>query len=319
MPDRRQRAPTAPRPAARVASREQRQHRRRSASSSRARTRASSGRVADQPDAGADHAADAARARPRSGPGPARRRTAARRCTRLTTASVERHRAALRAARAWRRRSVAPSRTTPMTITSRNGRLLQERVRSVRRSRSRASAAPSAPTASAGRNGRMPTAAATPIPWKMSKTRCTVLYRDRGDDRRDGSVSPGGLERDPDPSFRPAARIRPHRTAPRSSARDIQRYAALFAQRTKVMQSSAMRDLMALTERDDVISLAGGLPGHLDLPARLLRGADEHDRRRVVRPGAPVRPDRGLRPRQGLHRRGDGAPRAWRSTPTSCW
>ena len=24
-----------------------------------------------------------------------------------------------------------------------------------------------------------PTAAATPIPWKMSKARCTVLYRDQ--------------------------------------------------------------------------------------------------------------------------------------------
>ena len=36
----------------------------------------------------------------------------------------------------------------------------------------------SAPTASAGRNGRIPTAAATPSPWKMSKTRCTVLYRE---------------------------------------------------------------------------------------------------------------------------------------------
>lgn len=47
---------------------------------------------------------------------------------------------------------------------------------------------------------------------------------------------------------------------PRSTARDIERYGALFAERTKVMKSSAMRDLMALTERDDVISLAGGLP-----------------------------------------------------------
>jgi 2-aminoadipate transaminase len=46
----------------------------------------------------------------------------------------------------------------------------------------------------------------------------------------------------------------------RSTARDIERYGALFAERTKVMKSSAMRDLMALTERDDVISLAGGLP-----------------------------------------------------------
>ncbi|MGI8427991.1 MAG: PLP-dependent aminotransferase family protein [Solirubrobacteraceae bacterium] len=53
---------------------------------------------------------------------------------------------------------------------------------------------------------------------------------------------------------------------PRSTARDIERYASLFAQRTKVMRSSAMRDLMALTERDDVISLAGGLPDTSTFP-----------------------------------------------------
>jgi 2-aminoadipate transaminase len=53
---------------------------------------------------------------------------------------------------------------------------------------------------------------------------------------------------------------------PRSAARDIERYAALFAERTKVMKSSAMRDLMALTERDDVISLAGGLPDTSTFP-----------------------------------------------------
>jgi 2-aminoadipate transaminase len=52
----------------------------------------------------------------------------------------------------------------------------------------------------------------------------------------------------------------------RSTARDIERYAALFAERTKVMRSSAMRDLMALTERDDVISLAGGLPDTSTFP-----------------------------------------------------
>jgi 2-aminoadipate transaminase len=40
----------------------------------------------------------------------------------------------------------------------------------------------------------------------------------------------------------------------------------LFAERTKVMRSSAMRDLMALTERDDVISLAGGLPDTSTFP-----------------------------------------------------
>jgi 2-aminoadipate transaminase len=54
--------------------------------------------------------------------------------------------------------------------------------------------------------------------------------------------------------------------APRSAARDIQRYAALFAERTKVMKSSAMRDLMALTERPEVISLAGGWPDTSTFP-----------------------------------------------------
>jgi 2-aminoadipate transaminase len=53
---------------------------------------------------------------------------------------------------------------------------------------------------------------------------------------------------------------------PRSASRDIERYAALFAQRTTMMRSSAMRDLMALTERDDVISLAGGLPDTSTFP-----------------------------------------------------
>ncbi len=52
----------------------------------------------------------------------------------------------------------------------------------------------------------------------------------------------------------------------RSTTRDIKRYSALFAARTKVMRSSAMRDLMALTERDDVISLAGGLPDTSSFP-----------------------------------------------------
>jgi 2-aminoadipate transaminase len=53
----------------------------------------------------------------------------------------------------------------------------------------------------------------------------------------------------------------------RSTSRDLERYAALFAERTKVMKSSAMRDLMALTERDEVISLAGGLPDTSTFPS----------------------------------------------------
>src|SRR5919108_2652272 len=54
---------------------------------------------------------------------------------------------------------------------------------------------------------------------------------------------------------------------PRRSTRDLERYAALFASRTKVMKSSAMRDLMAITERPEVISLAGGLPDTSTFPA----------------------------------------------------
>jgi 2-aminoadipate transaminase len=51
-----------------------------------------------------------------------------------------------------------------------------------------------------------------------------------------------------------------------STSRDIERYAALFASRTKVMKSSAMRDLMAVTARPEVISLAGGLPDTSTFP-----------------------------------------------------
>jgi len=52
----------------------------------------------------------------------------------------------------------------------------------------------------------------------------------------------------------------------RPAARDLERYAGLFARRTKVMRSSAMRDLMAITERPEVISLAGGLPDTSTFP-----------------------------------------------------
>jgi 2-aminoadipate transaminase len=53
----------------------------------------------------------------------------------------------------------------------------------------------------------------------------------------------------------------------RSSARDLERYAGLFARRTQGMKSSAMRDLMAVIARPDIISLAGGLPDTSTFPA----------------------------------------------------
>src|SRR5215212_9155627 len=56
-----------------------------------------------------------------------------------------------------------------------------------------------------------------------------------------------------------------HRRSHTTSA-DLQRYAALFASRTRVMRSSAMRDLMEITARPEVISLAGGLPDTSTFP-----------------------------------------------------
>lgn len=58
------------------------------------------------------------------------------------------------------------------------------------------------------------------------------------------------------------------RTA-RPTAHELARYEALFATRTRGMKSSAMREMMALTERPDVISLAGGLPDTSTFPPEL--------------------------------------------------
>jgi 2-aminoadipate transaminase len=53
----------------------------------------------------------------------------------------------------------------------------------------------------------------------------------------------------------------------RSSAHEIERYGGLFARRTRGMTSSAMRDMMAVTARPEVISLATGLPDTTTFPA----------------------------------------------------
>jgi 2-aminoadipate transaminase len=58
----------------------------------------------------------------------------------------------------------------------------------------------------------------------------------------------------------------PQRRRAHTTAHDLERYADLFAERTHVMRSSAMRDLMAITARPEVISLAGGLPDTSTFP-----------------------------------------------------
>ena len=54
---------------------------------------------------------------------------------------------------------------------------------------------------------------------------------------------------------------------PKGSAHEIERYSGLFARRTRGVNSSAMRDLMAVTAQPNVISLAGGLPDTTTFPA----------------------------------------------------
>jgi 2-aminoadipate transaminase len=60
--------------------------------------------------------------------------------------------------------------------------------------------------------------------------------------------------------YRARMRGQDDRRRTRPAAHELARYEALFAARTRGMKSSAMREMMALTERPDVISLAGGLP-----------------------------------------------------------
>jgi 2-aminoadipate transaminase len=60
--------------------------------------------------------------------------------------------------------------------------------------------------------------------------------------------------------YRAVMRGQDDRPRARPAAHELARYEALFAARTRGMKSSAMREMMALTERPDVISLAGGLP-----------------------------------------------------------
>jgi 2-aminoadipate transaminase len=73
----------------------------------------------------------------------------------------------------------------------------------------------------------------------------------------------------PEPHERPTPSEQPQLPAHRrahQTAHDLERYADLFARRTRLMRSSAMRDLMAITARPEIISLAGGLPDTSTFP-----------------------------------------------------
>lgn len=68
-----------------------------------------------------------------------------------------------------------------------------------------------------------------------------------------------------------------------AATRDLERYASLFAARTQGMRTSAMRDLMAITERPEVISLAGGLPDVSNFPPEMLDNISSAISRESVR------------------------------------
>jgi 2-aminoadipate transaminase len=58
--------------------------------------------------------------------------------------------------------------------------------------------------------------------------------------------------------------------AKRSSRHEIERYARLFAERSERVKTSAMRDMMSITDRPEVISLASGMPDTASFPKDLL-------------------------------------------------
>ena len=103
----------------------------------------------------------------------------------------------------------------------------------------------------------------------------------------------------------------------RPAAHELARYEALFAARTRGMKSSAMREMMALTERPDVISLAGGLPDTStfapELYAKLMAQVAAESTARALQYG----PTEGMAGDGRLHRRGDGRRGHRRSTPAS--
>ncbi len=84
-------------------------------------------------------------------------------------------------------------------------------------------------------------------------------------DGADGGAARTGSER----AAEGPAQARSGRRAARrghTTSRDVARYGSLFATRTRAMRSSAMRDLMAITSRPEVISLAGGFPDTSTFP-----------------------------------------------------
>ena len=246
----------------------------------------SSGRDGDERERGAAHAGDDARRRPGGRGRPASRRPAS---AAIATATRPRATSPGAASSALVARAAAQrgrSATRPTSIASRNGGSSRN-AKSVPSKSTPRSPAASAPTSSAGRKGRMPTAAPMPAACRMSRTVSM--------DTRSRRVT---LE---DEGRRPKS-ARPDRTQ-----HELERYAG------PVRLAHAGHEVLGDARPDgDHRAARGHLAGrraarHDHVPAR---ARSPRSCRRIaaerLRAGAPVRADRGHRRGQGLHRRGDG-------------
>src|SRR3954449_12924066 len=79
-----------------------------------------------------------------------------------------------------------------------------------------------------------------------------------------------------------------------STTRDIERYAGLFATRTRGMKSSAMRDLMAVIARPEVISLPVGPPDTSAFPAETFAAVTQRIARESAAAALQYGPTEGL-------------------------
>jgi 2-aminoadipate transaminase len=79
-----------------------------------------------------------------------------------------------------------------------------------------------------------------------------------------------------------------------TTSHEIERYAGLFAKRTRHMRSSAMRDLMEITARPEVISLAGGLPDTSSFPPETFAAITAEIARRSCASALQYGPTEGL-------------------------
>src|SRR5581483_2147980 len=101
-----------------------------------------------------------------------------------------------------------------------------------------------------------PAAMASPSPWQMARNTEREATWSQVEDpwperalplRASASATLSAMSESGRQPDRAAGRQgAPRRRRPHSTSRDLERYADLFAKRTQVMRSSAMRDLMAI-------------------------------------------------------------------------